>query len=60
MAATGKGGGKRKVFWTTTCMARRHGAIGYKSESTHFIVKVPAPKHDPRHAGVCPGCKGGA
>lgn len=46
-----------KIFWTTTCLKQKHGQRGYKSESSHWIVKAPQPKGDPRKAGVAPHAK---
>lgn len=59
MAVVGKGGGKRKVFWTATCNKARHGVRGYKSSSTHWFVGMPVPrcKKPSKHEG-CPQCKG--
>lgn len=58
MAAPGKGGGKRKVFYQTTCLAQRHGVKGIKSTSSTWFVTVPAPKATKisKHTG-CPYCR---
>lgn len=53
-----KGGGKRKVYYTALCLNREHGERGQKSSSTHWFIKVSAPKSKKisHHTG-CPHCK---
>ena len=58
MAISGKGGGRRKVFYTATCQQRVHGRKGLKSASSHFFVGTAMPRHMKRsHHTGCPQCR---